>query len=141
MGGIADDAALADRIAPSLELRLHQRDEPGPGCGEAERRRERLGQADEADIGDDGPDLLADQRSVEGPRIGPLQRDDAGVASQLRMELTSADIYGVDFRGATEEQNLREPPSRGAKVERHPSLRLEAEGIQRGFELERAPRD
>src|SRR5262245_8072855 len=46
----ADDAALADLGAPRLELRLHQHDRLPPGCGERERRRQRLPDRDERDV-------------------------------------------------------------------------------------------
>ena len=88
MGGIADDTAFADGLTASLELRLHQHDEPGAGSSEAKRRRERLGQADEAQIGDDGPDRLADQRPNRAlSRRSPPGRP-RGRRPELRMELT-----------------------------------------------------
>ena len=51
------------------------------------------------------------------------------------MELVAADIDGIDLGGAAGEQHLGEAPGRGADIERHPPLSLEAEGVERRFEL------
>ena len=65
-----------------------------------------------------------------------------GLASRsVGVELVPADIDGVDFGRPAGEQHLGEAPGRGADIERHPSFGVEAEGIERGCELEAAARD
>ena len=58
--GIADDAALADFLAPGLELRLDQRDQLRAGFRQLQRRFEHLGEADEARVAHDDVDRLGD---------------------------------------------------------------------------------
>ena len=73
-GRIAHDAALADGRPPRLELRLDQGHEPGAGTSQRQRHGQRLGQRDEAHVGDDGADRLRHQRAVEMARIAALER-------------------------------------------------------------------
>src|SRR5262245_28689755 len=51
-GGIADDPALAHRVAPCLKLGLDEGDEPGAWRGKTESSRKYQNEADEAHIGD-----------------------------------------------------------------------------------------
>ncbi len=57
------------------------------------------------------------------------------------MQLVAAHINGVDLGRAAGEQHFGEAAGRGADIERHPALRVQAEGFERGFELETAAGD
>src|SRR5262245_38958241 len=69
LGRLAHDAALAHGAAPRLELRLDQGDEPGAVPRQAQGRRQRLGERDEAHIGDDGSHRFRHDTAVEPARI------------------------------------------------------------------------
>src|SRR5690606_978477 len=49
---IAQQTALADRLAPGLELRFDQKQAARAGCGKIERRRHGKFQRNEADVAD-----------------------------------------------------------------------------------------
>ncbi len=72
---------------------------------------------------------------IEAPRVGPLEHHDPGVGAELGVELVAPDIDGIDLGRAAGEQNLGEAPGRGADIERHPPLNLEAEGVERRLEF------
>ena len=139
--GIADNAALADALAAHLELRLHQGDKPGTGRCEVKRCRQCFGQADEADIGHDSRHGASDDRSIDTPCIGLLQHHDPWIVAELGMQLVPADIHGEHAGSPALEQNLSEAAGRGANVKRDGALRVEAEGVKPGGELESATRD
>src|SRR5215813_11680760 len=117
LGRIADDAALAHRLAPGLELRLDQRNQPGVPVRPRQRRRQRLAERDEADIGDDGADQFGDVARIERARIAALKRHHRRQPRQTRVQLTMADVDGVDPARAGFEQHLGEAAGRGADVE------------------------
>ena len=139
IGFAPHDTAFADRRAAGLELRLDQGHEPGARSGQAKRSGQRQGQADEAHIGDDRRHRLANHCAVERSGVGALQGDDLGVGPELGMELAPADIHGIDFGRAPGDQDVGEAAGRGADVERHPPLGVEAERIERRREFEAAP--
>ena len=139
-GGVADDAALADAAGADLELRLDERDEGGAGAGERERRRQRLGERDEREVGDDE----VGRRHVAGGEVAGVQALDRvhpRVGGERRRELAVADVDGPDLGGAAGEQDLGEAAGRGAEVERDGARRVEAEDVERVHELQRAARD
>ena len=133
--GVPDNAAFADGRPARLELRLDQSHQPGPGRGELQSRRERQRQADEADIGDDRRHLLADHLPVERPRVGAFQGHHPRIHPELGVKLAAADIDRIDFGGSACDQHVGEAAGRGADIERYRTLRVEAEGIERGCEL------
>jgi hypothetical protein len=57
------------------------------------------------------------------------------------MELPTADIDGIDLGRPAGEQHIGEPSGRGADVESHPPLGVEAESIEGGGKLEPAAGD
>jgi hypothetical protein len=57
------------------------------------------------------------------------------------MELAASDIDGIDLGRPAGDEDIAEASGRGADIERHPSLRIEAEFIERRFELLTAARD
>src|SRR5262245_59067473 len=83
LGGRTHDAALADGGASHLELRLDQGNEPGPRARQGQRRRQRLGEGNEADIGDDGSDRFRHEAAVKPARITAFERHHALAASEL----------------------------------------------------------
>src|SRR5687767_7864437 len=133
---VADDASLADGLWPRLELRLHQHGEPGVRRGERQRCRQRFDEADEAHIGGDGPDRLWNDVVIERARVGLLKRDHARIGAKLGMQLAASDFHGKDPLGAAFQQYFREAPGRGAEVERDAAGWVEAEGVERGGELQ-----
>ena len=61
---------------------------------------------------------LAAARAGSSVRMSvSFQRDDARLAAQPRMQLTAADIDGIDAARAAREQHLGEAAGRGADVE------------------------
>ena len=118
-----------------FELRLDQSHQVIPGRGELRSRRERLCEADEADIGDDRRHLLADHLTVERPRVGAFQGHHPRIHPELGVKLAAADIDRIDFGGSACDQHVAEAAGRGADIERYRTLRVEAEGIERGCEL------
>ena len=57
------------------------------------------------------------------------------------MELAAANVNRVDFGRAARDQHIAEAAGRGADIERYRTVGVEAEGIERGFELLPAARD
>ncbi len=139
--GFLNNPTLADRRPARLELRLDQSHQPSPGRGEFESRRQRQGQADEADIGDDGRHLLADHRPVERPGVGAFQDHHPRVHPELGMELAAADVDRIDLGRAARDQDIAEAAGRGAEIERDRIFWVKAEGIQRRREFLPAARD
>ena len=83
--GVAQQAALADRRAAGLELRLDQQDGAGAGRGEREGRRQRQLQRDEADVADEEVGLsCAKMPGAEVARVEALDRRDARVGRAAR---------------------------------------------------------
>src|SRR5215470_11184937 len=139
--GIADDAALAHRLAPGLELRLDQRHQPGLWAGQRQRRRQRLPQRDEADIGDDRARRFRNAARIQRARIAALERHHRRQPRQTRIELTMADVDGVDPARAGFKQRLGEAAGRGADVEGNDAGDGKAKVREAGPELDGAARN
>src|SRR5436190_2121235 len=140
-GRIAHDAAFSYGRPPRLELRLDQRDQPGPGASERERHRQRLGQGYEAHVGDDGTDGLRHERVVEMTRVAGLERDDPGIICQARVQLAVAYVDRINPRRTPGEERLREPAGRCTHVQRHDIGHGKAEVVEGGDQFQSSPRD
>ena len=138
---IAHDAALSHGRPARLELRLDQRHQPGSGPRERQRHRQRLGQRDEAHVGDEGADRLRHERAIEPARVAILERDDPGVGGKARVQLVVAHVDGIDARRAAVEQHLGEAAGRRADVEGNDAVNGKAEMVERGDQLRGSARD
>ncbi len=76
---------LPTAARPASNCGLIERDQPCAGPGERKRNGQRLGQRDEAHVGDDGADRLGDERAIEPARVAALERDDARVGREARV--------------------------------------------------------
>src|SRR5690606_10028461 len=79
--------------------------------------------------------------ALEVTEIKALSRDDAGITAQLPGELVGAHVKGVDLGDAALQQAVGEAARGRPGVEGDLSGDLEAEGVERPFELEPAPTD
>src|SRR5687767_5922711 len=99
-GQVADDAALADKRAADLELRLDQENAPGVRLGQGEGRRQSEFQRDEAEVGDNGADAAAaEMRCGEVARVQAFVQGEAWVGRERRVELAVAHLDRDDMRG------------------------------------------
>ena len=57
------------------------------------------------------------------------------------MELAAAHVHRVHANDPALQEHLREAAGRGPHVHRHPSARIDAQGVQGPLELDRAPPD
>ena len=96
---IADDAALAHPLRPHLELRLDQGEEPGPGPGKVEGRREDLRQPDETGVADHDIGRLGHQGRVQATGVHAFEGHYAGIRAQAGVKLAATDIDGEDPPG------------------------------------------
>ena len=71
----------------------------------------------------------------------PSRATTLGLTLSLAWSWPAADIHGVDFGRAAGDQHVGEAPGRGADIERHPPLGVEAEGVERRRELDPAARN
>ncbi len=136
--GIADDPARADRVAPGLELRLHERDDVPAVAQVRKRRREREAQRDERDIGDDEVDALRELEAL--PHVHALARDHPWVLAQRPVELAAADVHRMDAQRAALQERVGEAAGRGADIERDASANVDAQIVERARELGAAAR-
>ena len=123
---------------PTSNCGLTRKTPQALGRGERQRRRQGEPQRDEADVGDDRADRLADIAGDEIAGVQPLARDDARVGGEARIKLAVADVDGEHLARAALEQHLREAAGRGAEVERDAAGRRIAEPVEPGDQLQRA---
>src|SRR6185312_176780 len=140
-GGITDDAALPHLLPRRLELRLDQRDQPGAGLRQFQRRFENLRQPDEARVAHDDLDRLRNNAGVHAPRIRLLMNHHSRVLAKLPCELVGADVDRIHSRRATAQQHVGEPTGRAAHVERHRARNVETEMRQPMIELDSTARN
>ncbi len=136
---VAHDASLLDGLAPGLELWLHERDDRARVAEMSERRRQRDPQRNEREIGDDDVDGLRQLEALAG--VDPLHHPHALVAAQLPVQLSFADVDGVDAQDAALQQAVGEPAGRRSDIERNEARHVEAEIVQRALELLASARD
>ena len=117
------------------------RNTPHAPGGERQRRRQDQLQRDEADVGDDRADRLADVGGGQIARVQPLARDHARIGGKPRVELAVADVDREHLARAALEKHLREAAGRRADVERDAAVRRIAEAVERRDQLQRAARD
>ena len=86
--GITHHAALTDRLATRLELRLHERDGFSDPLEDAEHRREYLLQRDEGDVDDGERRLVTKDPRVEPASVRVLHYDDTVVTPKFVVQLT-----------------------------------------------------
>ena len=83
---VADDAALADLVAPGLELRLDQRDDVAAGREQRRHDRQDRAQRDERDVDrDDAEAAGVGRAAASGCSVRafmPLEHDDPRIAAQ-----------------------------------------------------------
>ena len=135
-GVVLDQTALPDRLGPDLELRLDQGDQLGPSAGQAESSRQRLGQADEADVGDDQVRRIGYQGGGQTAGVDALQRDHPWIAGQAGMQLAAADVDGVDPGRAALQADLGEPAGRGADVQHRAPLQRHRPQVEGADQLQ-----
>lgn len=137
--GLANDATLADRVAPGLELRLHQRDDVATVAELRERGRQHESKRDEGDVGYDDVHRLFDGHALA--RVHPLVHHDARVLTQAPIELTLAHIDRMDAFRAALQQDIGEAAGRRADIDRHLSGDVEPESLERASQFVSATRD
>src|SRR5690606_17946668 len=128
--------SAADLALSRLELRLHQEDEIGVGfdqpgesrCDRAERYERQIGHYER-----EPPARVFGSDIAE---IGAFHHHDAIIVPESLIELTVADVEGDDFGRTPLEQNLGEAAGGGAGVERTTAPHLDAEIVQRSFQLD-----
>src|SRR5262249_39780762 len=86
-------------------------------------------------------DRLGDARAIEAACVAALERGDARILSQPRMQLPMPDIDRIDTRCAALQQHLREAARRSSDIKRYKSESEKAEMLQRRIQLERTARD
>lgn len=140
-GGVADDAAFADLVFAKLELGLDQDDGVAAWAqrGEGGWQHEREG--DEGDIGDDEVHVFADVFGLEVADVVVLPGDDAGIAAQLPDELICAHVEGEDLAGAALQEAIGEASGARADIKADTACGIDAEVIERAFELEATTAD
>ncbi len=120
---ITDDPAFADHLTSGLELRLHETDEPSAWRGVRERRRQRLGEADKADVGGDRHDRFWNESAVYLPGIDRFQGHDAGVRTQTPIEQITADVDRINSFRTAAQQDLGKAARRSPDIQRHTLFR------------------
>ena len=116
--GIAHDAALADPLAPDLELRLDQRDQVEARRRAAQHRGQHLAEADEGEVGDDqvgpvGKFVRAPARARCDARSRSRARPGAASSAARRSRRRPRSRAGAPAL----EQAVAEAAGRGAEVE------------------------
>ena len=137
---IAHHPALADLVAPRLELRLDQRQQPPAGLHEAERHRQHLGQCDEAGVTHHQVDRLGDMGGLQQPRAQLFMDDHPWVLSQLPRQLVGAAVDRIDPRRAARQQHIGKAPGRRPDIDRHRTTHVPAEMVEAMRQLDSAAR-
>ncbi len=137
---VADDAALADVGRLQLELRL---DEQQRLAGDERReRRQDERERDEREVGDDEVEAGQRQhRRVEPARVHALERTDARVGGDARIELAVADVDADHACRAAPQQHVAEAARALADVEAGRAGDVDRAAVERGLELDAAARD
>ena len=139
-GRVADDALLRSALA-GLELGLHEGDYmPGVGQGVWDGGED-LVERDERDVDDREVDGVGQGRGGQGARVGPLERGDAGIATQGLGELSATHVESVDVARAALQQDVGEAARRGADIQRGHAARIDPERVEGRRELVAAPAD
>ena len=138
---IADDAALAHPLRPHLELRLDQGEEPGPGPGKVEGRREDLRQPDETGVADHDIGRLGHQGRVQATGVQAFEGHYAGIRAQAGVKLSATDIDGEDLPGPAPKADLGKAPGRGADIQDDRPFERGPVESRRGLELASRPAD
>ena len=124
-----------------LELRLHEEEGVGSFRQERHGRRQDEGERDERHVRHEKRGSLGHVGARQEPRVHFLAHDDARVVPEAGMELTVADVEGVNPRRASREKHVRESARRGAEVETDPPLRLDPEMRQAEVQLHASARN
>ena len=112
---VAHHPTLTDRLAPRLELRLHQgRWLAPPGREEFAHRRQNQRERDEGDVGHHERDRLGQAFQVAG--VLPLDHDDARILANLPVQLPAPHIDRVDARRARLQQAVGEAAGTRAEI-------------------------
>ena len=80
-------------------------------------------------------------RAVERAGVDAVHHHHPRIAGQAVVELAAADVHRVDAHRAPREQGLREAARGRADVDRDAAGGVDAEGIERALELQRAAAD
>ena len=137
-GFVADDAAARHIGGTGLELGLEQDHALRAGGKARGDGGKHLAERNEGDVGDE---------QVEGRELGEVagvrafHGGDARVLAQALVELPTAHIDGDDGDSATLQEAIGEAAGGGANVEAAEAVRLDAEGVEGGFELAAAAAD
>ena len=134
-GRIADHAPVG-RTATRFELRLDEGHDRSAGRTEAAHYRPQdQSERDERHV-DRGERHPSRQRiGAQVPRVRAFQGDDPWIASERIRQLAPSNVHGVDFRGASLKEDVREPAGRGTDVEADEPCRVDSEGVQCRGEL------
>ena len=139
---VANDSSFADLAFPHFELGLYQDNHfARPASKMRQRPRQNHGDGDEADIANrqvDGSPMSA-RRQIA--RVHAFVHDHARIVAQFPVELAGADVDGVHARGAALQQAIGEAAGRGADVEADFARHVDAEMIERRFQLQAAAAD
>eukprot|EP00327_Prymnesium_parvum_P033857 CAMPEP_0195603922 /NCGR_PEP_ID=MMETSP0815-20121206/6376_1 /TAXON_ID=97485 /ORGANISM="Prymnesium parvum, Strain Texoma1" /LENGTH=191 /DNA_ID=CAMNT_0040743561 /DNA_START=1382 /DNA_END=1953 /DNA_ORIENTATION=+ len=137
-------ACIYDVLA-SFELRFHQRDQARARTRPVEQwphRGQHLLEGNEGDVDDDGLKARAWQPlGREEARVHPLQRRDARIRAEPRVQLVVPVVDATRGRRASAQQAVGEASGGGAHVQHGGTLHVDREGAERGLELEPSPRD
>ena len=138
---VGDEPVFADLVAARLELRLHERDHIGV-CGEERRqRRQDVPQRDERHIDRHQIGRVGHVVFRQPARVHALADEHPRIGAKSPIELAVSDIDRDDGGGAALEQHVGESARRGADVQRAAAGGKDAEGVERGRELDAAAGD
>ncbi len=103
---VTHDAAFADVLAADLKLRLDQAEQLGLGLQKLHQVIEHLGDRDKGEIQGHQVDQLGDLFAAKVAQVAAIAYLDAGIVAQACVELTVADIDGVDPLCAALQQHV-----------------------------------
>ena len=109
----------------------------GAGAGQRQRRRQRLGERDEGQVGDDPVRRRHVRRPSGRGRSSPRSACSRGSARSAGASWPCPTSTAQTSAAPRLEQHLAEAAGRGAEVERHRARRVEPEGVERVHELQR----
>ena len=140
-GGIAHDALFADLFPSCLELRLDEADGVAVRIQKPRERGQNELERDERHVHRCEIQLIGDLLMREVAGVRALHTHHALVAAELPVELTVADVHGVDLFRAVLQHTVGEAAGRRADVGADAVRERDGKRLHRLFELESAAAD